>query len=286
MMNEAPSGVPAGEIAFTQHRGLVSRQQQDALLVGGDLHQSPNLPARLLVTEGTSGLCALADGVASSPCPQRASRAVLEALRTLDDRQATWLQDGWIGPRLIRQHVHVQLCRQLARDRRTRGAASTLALLQWRGHRCSLVNVGDSRIYRIGGDGRWERLSRDHTYFESMVERGEIARDQSVGQLYHDLEHMLMADEEEDGFAIHWRQLDSAAGDTFLLCTDGLHDTLGEAQLAALYRPDRPLQEQAAAYLDAVLRAGAPDNASLILVRLADSDALSNAVQPVTPWPG
>lgn len=111
-----------------------------------------------------------------------------------------------------------------------------------------------------------------------MVERGEIARDQSVGQLYHDLEHMLMADEEEDGFAVHWRQLDCAPGDTFLLCTDGLHDTLGEAQLAALYRPDRPLREQAAGYLDAVLRAGAPDNVSLILVRLAISDALSNVV--------
>ena len=278
MMNEVPSGVPAGEIAFTQHRGLVSRQQQDALLVGGDLHQSPNLPARLLVTEGTGGLCALADGVASSPYPQRASRAVLEALRTIDSRQETWLQDGWIGPRLIRRHVHAQLCRQLARDHRTRGAASTLALLQWRGNRCSLVNVGDSRIYRIDRGGRWERLSRDHTYFESMVERGEIARDQSVGQLYHDLEHMLMADEDEDSFAIHWRQVDGAAGDTFLLCTDGLHDTLGEARLAALYRPARPLREQAAAYLEAVLHAGAPDNVSLILVRLAVSDTLSNAV--------
>ena len=285
-MNEAPLIVSAGKIAFTQHCGLLSQEQQDTLLVGGDLYQSPNLPARLLVIEGTRGLCALADGVASSPCPQRASQAVLEALRTLDDRQATWLQDGWIGPRLIRRHVHAHLCRQLARDRRTRGAASTLALLQWRGHRCSLVNVGDSRIYRIGGDGRWERLSRDHTYFESMVERGEIARDQSVGQLYHDLEHMLMADEEEDSFAIHWRQVDGAAGDTFMLCTDGLHDTLGETQLAALYRPGRSLREQAAAYREAVLRAGAPDNVSLILVRLADSDALSNAVQPVTPWPG
>lgn len=278
MMNEAPSIDSAGKIAFTQHCGLLSQQQQDALLVGGDIHQSPNLPARLLVIEGTSGLCALADGVASSPCPQRARPAVLEALNTMDSRQETWLQDGWIGPRLIRRHVHAQLCQQLARDRRTRGAASTLALLQWRGNRCSLVNVGDSRVYRIDRDGRWERRSRDHTYFESMVERGEIARDQSVGQLYHDLEHMLMADEEEDAFAVHWRQLDSAPGGTFLLCTDGLHDTLGEAQLAALYRSERPLREQAAAYREAVLHAGAPDNVSLILVRLAVSDALSNTV--------
>ena len=137
----------------------------------------------------------MADGVASSPCPQRASRAVLEALRGLDAAQETLLQDGWIGPRLIRRHVHAHVCRQLARDRRTRGGASTLALLQWRAGRFSVLNVGDSRVYRIDRDGRWQRLSRDHTYFESMVERGEIARDQSVGQLYQDLEHMLTADE-------------------------------------------------------------------------------------------
>lgn len=111
-----------------------------------------------------------------------------------------------------------------------------------------------------------------------MVERGEITRDQSVGQLYHDLEHLLMADEEEDGFAVHWRQVDRAPGYTLLLCTDGQHDTLGEDQLAALYRPDRPLQEKATSYREAVLCAGAPDNVPLILVRKEDSDALSNAV--------
>jgi len=37
-----------------------------------------------------------------------------------------------------------------------------------------------------------------------MVERGEITRNQSVGQIYHDLEHLFMSDEEEDGFAVRW----------------------------------------------------------------------------------
>jgi PPM family protein phosphatase len=39
--------------------------------------------------------------------------------------------------------------------------------------------------------------------------------------------------------------------------------------LEALFRTERPLVEQAAVFLDAVLEAGASDNVSLILGRMA-----------------
>jgi serine/threonine protein phosphatase PrpC len=257
------------DLALAQHRGLLARAQQDAILIAGAVLQFSDLRTHPLVSEGQDGLCAVADGVAISPCPQRASRAVLQALCEIGPGHDDVLQDGWIGPRLIRRHVHPALCRALAGDRRTRGSACTLALLQWRAGQFSVLNVGDSRVYRIDREGRWQQLSRDHTYFNSMVERGEVAADQSVGQLYQDLEHMLIADEAEEDFAIHWQLGDWAPGDTVLVCTDGLHDTLGQQALEALYRAERPLEEQAAVYLDAVLDAGAPDNVSLILGRIA-----------------
>jgi len=261
----------ATQLAFAQHRGLRAGSQQDALLVAGEIHQASNLAVRHLACDSVDGLCAVADGVAISPYPQRASRTVLEALCGIGPQHDDLLQDGWIGPRLIRRHVHPALCRALAGDRRTRGSACTLAMLQWRAGRFSVLNVGDSRVYRIDREGRWQQLSRDHTYFQSMVERGEIAADQYVGQLYQDLEHMLGADEAEDDFAIHWRPGDWTPEETFLICTDGLHDTLGQDALEALFRTERPLDAQAAVFLDAVLEAGAPDNVSLILGRMANT---------------
>ena len=66
---------------------------------------------------------------------------------------------------------------------------------------------------------------------------------------------------------MHWRQGDRTPGDTFLLCTDGVHDTLGEARLRALYHAELTVGEQASRYREAVLTAGAPDNFSLILWR-------------------
>ena len=255
------------QAAFTQHRGKRARIQQDALLVATDLAQAADLPVTAVTLCRSAGLCAVADGVAVSPVPQMASRKVLEALCTADQAWADLFQDGWIGPRLIRQHVQTHLCRQLAHDPRTHGAATTLALLQWRDARFSVVNVGDSRVYRISANGVWECLSKDHTYRQCMIERGEIAPEQSVGQLYHDLEHMLIADEGEDDFAVHWRQGEWAPGESFLLCTDGVHDTLGDERLAAVYQADLSVTEQASHYRETVLAASAPDNFSLMLLR-------------------
>ena len=133
--------------------------------------------------------------------------------------------------------------------------------------------MGDSRVYRIGLAGDWRQLSLDHTYRQTMITRGEIAADQSLGQPFNDLDHMLIADEAEDDFAIHWQRGTWQSGDTFLLCTDGVHDTLGEARLQALFQPGRALVDQVTVWRDAVLATGAPDNFSLILLRLTAASA-------------
>ena len=169
--------------------------------------------------------------------------------------------------------MHAQLCLCLGHNPWIRGTATTLALLQWRADQWSLVNVGDSRVYRIGREGGWRQLSQDHTYRQSMIARGEIAADQSLGQLFNDLEHMLIADDNEDDFAIHWQRGTWQPGEAFLLCTDGVHDTLGEARLQALFQPWRKLVDQVAVWRDAVLAGGAPDNFSLILLRRTAASA-------------
>lgn len=253
--------------AFAQHRGLARRTQQDALLIAGQVEQADEALRTELVLRAAEGLCAVADGVAASPYPDLASRTVLEALREAAQARPDLCQEGWIGPRMVRRFVHDALCRRLSGDPRRRESATTLALLQWHAERYSVLNVGDSRVYRIDPAGCWKRLSKDHTYFTSMVERGELDPDQSVDGLYHDLEHMLSADASEDGFAVHWVQGEWAPGEMLLLCTDGMHATLGDERLQALLDPAAALDAQIAGLRQAVLTAGAPDNFSLIVLR-------------------
>ena len=263
------------ELAVVQHRGLIARQQQDAVLAGGEVAQKADLSPYSESIAPRAGVCAVADGVAVSFKPQLASKTLLEVLRVLPselaERDASGLsrelQDGWIGPRALRRYIHPHLCRRLSMRSSFNRSATTLALLQWREGRFSALNVGDSRIYCISADGEWCQVSLDHTYYQSMVQRGELAPGDDVGQLYHDLEHMISSDESEDDFAIHWQSGVWPAGSTWLLCTDGLHDSLNPSEMQALFAPDATLVDLAGRYRQAVLEAGAPDNVSFILLR-------------------
>ena len=69
------------EIAFTQHRGKINRQQQDCLLVNNTLHQARALPIPTL-TPWRQMMCCSRSPTAwpPAPAPRPAGRTVLEAL--------------------------------------------------------------------------------------------------------------------------------------------------------------------------------------------------------------
>lgn len=65
-----------------------------------------------------------------------------------------------------------------------------------------------------------------------------------------------------------WLEIDSTDSSRFLLCTDGVHDVVSAGRLAAFVSA-APTLEVAAARLSAdVVRQGAPDNYSLVLLEV------------------
>mgnify|MGYP003337038083 FL=1 len=61
---------------------------------------------------------------------------------------------------------------------------------------------------------------------------------------------------------------DVKAGDTILLCSDGLSDMLSDTQIAQVLQINNSLDEQAAALVEAANAAGGRDNISVILAKL------------------
>jgi protein phosphatase len=152
----------------------------------------------------------------------------------------------------------------LADNPKTYGAATTIALAHIRSHRAVVLNVGDSRVYHADWEGRWQRLSKDHTVLQGMIDRSEVSPDKEYASLYDAIEHVLIADYEESDFAIHRVMATLAPGDTLVLCTDGVHDVLGEQAMWGMFDPALDVAGQVRVWRDAVWRAGAWDNFSLI----------------------
>ena len=220
----------------------------------------------------------MADGVASSPCADLASRSFLQVLHPAELPQALSARQL---PTLVRRARQDWRARYL--KPRTQGAACTLASLLLADGQVCAVNSGDARIWRLrrqaDGSTAWLQVSRDHTAWQQMLDDGEAQPEQAeeYASIYQGLLHCLALDNEDDGWcgedepAEDWLHIwhgQAQPGDCYLLATDGLHGCLSDGQLQALWQaaasPPDALQALHAAYR----RTGAQDDVSLALLVL------------------
>lgn len=252
------------EIAYTMNQGRLSRSQEDCILINRMVYQKRGLPITAQTLADGEALLAVADGVHSSPTPHRASRLVLEELIKAIREHPEWRQDGWVANRHLRQ-VQERLAEQLADHPQTVGSSTTIVVAHLRGEQAAILNVGDSRAYQVSAAGQWQRLSKDHTVLQGLIDRGLASPEIEYSRMYLALEHVLCADFGSDDFAIHRVMVTLEPGDRLVLCSDGIHDEIGEAQLQALFDPTLGVAAQTKVWRDAVWQHGAHDNLSLVV---------------------
>lgn len=145
------------------------------------------------------------------------------------------------------------------------GMGTTLTVLLLQDGQALLGHVGDSRMYRWRTE-HLEQLSEDHTLVAEQLRQGRISSGEAGRSgLGHILLQAIGVSEPLD---ICLQQFPLAAGDLFLLCSDGLTDMLNTADIAQLLR-DNPDPEQCCpALIDQALKAGGKDNLTVILIRI------------------
>ena len=128
-----------------------------------------------------------------------------------------------------------------------------------------VVNIGDSRLYRMSEDLR--QITVDHSLVEEMVQSGEIRKDEMRTHPNKNIITRALGTDETvrpDCFEIHVRQ-----GDVLLLCSDGLTNMLEDSEMEEILRENKNDLEQAGRTLvERANEAGGKDNISVILVRL------------------
>jgi serine/threonine protein phosphatase PrpC len=237
------------------------RRQRDALLVPSGVIQSPNASGTFEADAPL--LVAVADGVGLRPAAGKVSQIVLRML-------AERIQEGArLNTATLRQ-VHDRLCGEADEDRRLRRAATTLAAAWIENDTVTVANVGDSRVYLLDREAHTiKQLSYDHTVLLSMREDGLVSIDvdeHDLGRLTHVLLDALVADDAEHDFAVHVTSCRLSARSAVLLCTDGVTEDLRDAQILDIFLGSMNASEAAQRIMDAVIQAGAPDNATLVIV--------------------
>jgi protein phosphatase len=242
------------KLVLATHTGLVRHCNQDYIKGDAEL-----------------GVAVLADGMGGHRGGEVASRVAVEsAFEALVESQRESQSDETRTQMRVGQAVETAnraLFDMTETHPELAGMGTTLVAAVFREQQIFFGHVGDSRLYRVRM-GRLRRLTHDHSLIQRLVDNGLFvnrAEARRAGIRDNILTRSLgMQQDAEIDLGVQRIE----AGDTFLFCSDGLHNCVPDSLIAKILRdPAGDLDRQVIELIDAAMAEGAPDNVSVILAR-------------------
>ncbi len=143
------------------------------------------------------------------------------------------------------------------------GMGTTLVAMLISGKYATVVNVGDSRAYRINKSGI-RQITTDHSLVQMMVARGELSREMAKKYPGKNLITRAIGTEAAVACDLFHQKLEKE--DCLLLCTDGLSNIVDEQEILFEVAHGMEKQECCQRLLDIAISRGAPDNVTSLLV--------------------
>lgn len=221
----------------------------------------------------TASIALVADGVGGHAGGEVASAVAVTTVRSALQRRPH-------GGRTVEDvagavhAAHDAILSRVAREPRLTGMGTTLTGLVLTDAGAAVVNVGDSRTYRVTSDGQLEQLTRDDTLVADLVDQGVISADFAP---FHPRRNVITAalgfdGPDQFGARITIQVLGHARG-RYVICSDGFSDPLasgdlpGRAAAAAVDQRYSP-QDAADQLVALALAAGTRDNVTVVVADL------------------
>ncbi len=221
--------------------GLVRDNNEDAVHAGRRL---------LLVADGMGGL----------PAGELASDILVRTVAPVDDAEP----DGQPLHRLVEalQAGNALIAQAVAEAEAERsGMGTTITAVLLDGDRLAVLNVGDSRTYRLRA-GELVQLTRDDTYVQALVDQGVLTVEDARR---HPQRALVTQAVQGRDVRPTGRVVTPEPGDRLLLCSDGLSDYVADDVIAVTLRGYADRETCAAELIKRTLEAGAPDNVTVIV---------------------
>ncbi len=235
----------------------------------------------------TLGLFLVCDGVGGRAGGDLAARLVIKTITYAVDKAKVNLQDPEMPEALITE-VQKKLSRELKKNNKLSGMATTLALLFFHPAGAVAVHVGDSRIFWLQTrQGRYWR-TKDHSLVQELADAGVIREeDMQTHPRKNVITRALYADPSPKKIKPSVQHLHNLqAGDLFVLCTDGVLEPFTEREfISTLANPQQPIEEKSE-NIRLACEKKSRDNNTAIFVELTQEDiCLSSTEQQPSNFP-
>ncbi|MBF7095854.1 Stp1/IreP family PP2C-type Ser/Thr phosphatase [Alkalibacter mobilis] len=141
------------------------------------------------------------------------------------------------------------------------GMGSTLTMCISNGDQLHIFHVGDSRLYVFETDS-FKKLTKDHSLVESLVEAGEITREEA--KRHPNKNVLTRAVGTDENTNVDYVNFQLQNGQRFLICSDGLTNYVEEDKISEIVLEYDP-QEAVNKLIETANENGGGDNITAII---------------------
>ena len=233
------------------------------------IHRDNNL---LVVADGMGGH-QNGEMASASACQSLAASATTAA-PSFDSTDAA---KAWLCQALQDAHQAVLKLNNNEKGLQRMGTTATLSLIQ--GSKLLVAWVGDSRVYRLRGS-TLDLVNDDHVVKYEFWRAGQLSdaewNSHRRGYTSNVITRSLGSAGKLD---VDFREVDVAAGDVVLSCSDGLNNSLTDDQLIAILSSGKSPQVMVEELIKAALAAQARDNVTAVVAVIKAQDKTQDKTQ-------
>ncbi|GIG41386.1 Stp1/IreP family PP2C-type Ser/Thr phosphatase [Cellulomonas phragmiteti] len=160
------------------------------------------------------------------------------------------------------------------------GMGTTVTAILRTGNKLAMVHLGDSRGY-LFREGTLTQVTTDHTFVQHLVDTGRITPEEAEHHPQRSVVMRVLGDFDSDVTA-DLSVREARPGDRWLLCSDGLSGYVSAETIAETLAELEDIDACADRLVQLALRAGGPDNVTVVLADVVELDDLPDGKMPST----
>lgn len=239
------------EAWFLTDKGLRRDSNQDSCLINKEI-----------------GVYIVADGMGGHSGGEVASAI---AVQTMEDILKNPEAQG-MAPREVLTHAYEEASRRIYDKAATEspelaGMGTTMVTAYVRDQRVYIANVGDSRCYLFRKPHLWQ-ITEDHSLLNEQIRAG-VLKEENIGQFVaRNVITRSVGYEREVVPDIIEREI--VAGESYLLCSDGLSGLVGDQKISQILNQNSP-DKAVKTCVDQALANGGDDNVTVLILHFTEN---------------
>jgi protein phosphatase len=236
------------DFGFKSHPGLLKSINQDRIFINERLN-----------------LFLLADGLSGNQAGEIASDLAVTVINQIIENNLLQCSDVSETIKNSVLQANNEIYERSINDINLKGMRTTVVLLLIKNGKAYISNIGDSRIYVLR-NREIKQLTLDHTLVEDLVRGGNISREKAS---QHELRHFITKALGSNILSqIEVLEYKTNPDDVFLLCSDGLTNTVKNEEIMKIIYESRDMQNACDNLVNEANSHGGRDNVSTIIIHL------------------